>query len=207
MQKTDLSKLYKEYYTAKTSPLLVHLKPAKYISINGKGDPSGAEFSLHIQALYSVAYGIKFDSKKKGRDFVVAKLEGLWQFDEKKYGGIVPWETPLKIPRSEWSYKLLIRLPEFVSASDVEEMISHLKHTKPSLAVSQVSYFEMEEGKSLQMMHLGPFDTEPESLRLMHHFMSEHGLERNGLHHEIYLSDFRKTSPDKLRTILRQPIK
>jgi hypothetical protein len=102
MDKLDLTKKYKSYYTAKTKPELVEIEKARFLSITGKGDPSEKAFAGKIQALYATAYTIKFMLKEKGKDFTVAKLEGLWWFDHKKYGGFSMDEAPKKIPRSEW---------------------------------------------------------------------------------------------------------
>lgn len=207
MNKQDLSKTYKTYYTASRKPAVADFTTARYISITGKGDPSGEAFSADVQVLYPVAYQIKFDSKTQGRDFVVAKLEGLWWYDEQRYTGVTASGAPVEVPRSEWEYRLLIRMPEEVSASDVEAAVARVVSKKGIKAAEKVSYFEMNEGKCVQMMHIGPFDKEPESLALIQEFMNSHQMKRNGLHHEIYLSDFRKTPPEKLKTILREPFK
>ncbi len=207
MEKLDLTRLYKPYYTAKNKPELLEIEPAKFISIDGRGDPSGSGFQADIQALYALAYTLKFISKEAGKDFVVAKLEGLWQFDEKAYGEIKLWEAPVLIPRRDWEYRLLIRIPAFISATDVEKAKEKLPFKKPGLQTDKLKYVEQTEGRSVQILHKGPFQNEPATLKLMDEFMIIHGLSRNGMHHEIYLSDFRKTDPEKLRTILRQPVK
>lgn len=207
MEKTDLTKVFKQYFTAKAKPELVDIEAAQFISITGKGDPSGDAFAGSIQALYTAAYGIKFFYKEQGKDFVVSKLEGLWQFDLEKYKGIGMADAPAKIPRSEWEYRLLIRMPDFVSQQSVVKALPEISIKKDNKQVKQVEWYEIKEGKSVQMLHVGPFSTEPESLALMAQFMAEKGLTHNGLHHEIYLSDFRKTPDVKLKTILREPVK
>ena len=198
MQKLDLTKLYKSYYTAKTKPEIVELEAAKFLSIRGKGDPSGELFAEKIQALYPVAYAIKFHFKALDKDFVVAKLEGLWWFDEKKFAKYSMEEAPQKIPRSEWEYRLSIRLPEFVQEKDVNNAIEKVRAKKAVNYLDEVEFFEMKEGKCVQMLHVGPFDTEPETMEKIMKFCDVNNLNKNGLHHEIYLSDFRKTSPEKL---------
>ncbi|SDE99068.1 hypothetical protein SAMN04487996_108140 [Dyadobacter soli] len=207
MEKLDLAKQFKHYYTAKPKPELVDIEKAQYLSIQGKGDPSGEEFSQKIQAIYPVAYALKFAFKAKGKDFVVAKLEGLWWYDESRYQNATIDNAPQTIPRSEWEYRLLIRIPDFITQKDVESAVAECYASKGMTEIREVSYFEMEEGKAVQMLHTGPFDTEPATLAKLMEFMTAHNLGRNGLHHEIYLSDFRKTSPDKLKTILREPVK
>jgi len=205
--KTDLSKSYKSYYTAKAKPELVIVEAAQYLSLIEKGDPSAPEYSVRLQALYATAYVLKFMYKAKALDFTVAKLEALWWFDDAQYGAVTMEEAPKKIPRSEWEYRLLIRLPEFVAESDVLKAKEVAFNKKGIPGITDVTFYEMEEGKSVQMLHVGPFDKEPESLLQMNAFMEEHHLQKNGKHHEIYLSDFRKTAPGKLRTILREPVK
>lgn len=207
MEKLDLTKHFKSYYTAKTKPEVLHIEKARYLSITGIGDPSGEDFAQKIQAIYPVAYALKFAFKAQGKDFVVAKLEGLWWYDEVRYAGISIADSPTAIPRSEWEYRLLIRIPDYVEKKDVEATVEASFASKNQAAIREVSYFEMNEGKVVQMLHTGPFDNEPETLAKLNDFISAHALGRNGLHHEIYLSDFRKTPPHKLKTILREPVK
>lgn len=207
MEKLDLSKVYRHYYTAKTRPELVNIEPAKFISITGKGDPSGKPFADNIAALYSTAYTIKFSFKSNNKDFVVSKLEGLWWYDENKFKNKAAANTPAEVPRSEWEYRLLIRMPEFVEKQDMDVAIKTVIDKKALTLASQVEYFEMKEGQCVQMLHIGPFSTEPETIQKIISFININGFERNGYHHEIYLSDFRKTAPEKLKTILREPVK
>lgn len=207
MEKLDLKKQHKAYYNAKNKPELVTIEKAQFLSITGKGDPSGKAFSNKIQALYATAYTIKFLCKALGKDFVVAKLQGLWSFDENEYKNLSIDEAPLKVPRSEWSYRMMIRMPEFVTREQLKSATQTVVAKKQIQLAKEIEFYEMEEGKVVQMLHVGPFANEPESLKEIQAFMSEHGLQRNGLHHEIYLSDFNKISPDKLKTILREPVK
>lgn len=207
MDKLDLAKQYKSYYTAKAKPEYIHLdQPVSYLSIQGQGDPSGPGFAAHIQAMYATAYALKFKAKAEGRDFVVAKLEGLWWYDEAQFAGLSIKEASVKVPRSAWYYRLLIRLPEYVEAAALEALKPGLAVAKSIPLIREVEYFTMKEGKCVQMLHVGPFDKEPETLEIMKSFMDAEGCGRNGLHHEIYLSDFRKTAPEKLKTILREPV-
>jgi hypothetical protein len=205
MKKVDLTKTDKAYYTAKTEPHIVEIGACRYLSIVGKGDPSEEMFSKNIAALYSTAYTIKFQMKEKQMDFVVPKLEGLWWFDEIRFPNQTIESSAVEVPRSEWEYRLLIRIPDFVTKEDVESGKELALKKKKDVKVKDVEYLEMNEGTSVQMMHIGPFSTERESLRQIEAFMNGHHLKRGGHHHEIYLSDFRKTAPDKLKTILREP--
>jgi len=207
MEKLDLTKRYKACYTAANKPQIVELEPAQYLSILGKGDPSGADFAERIQALYATAYAVKFHYKGEGKDFSVPKLEGLWWFDEARFGSPFVSAAPQQVPRSEWEFRLLLRLPEFVEKSVVADCAKKVAEQKGIALAAQVQFFEMTEGKCVQMMHIGPFSTEPDSLVQLQAFCEENGFAQNGRHHEIYLSDFRKTAPEKLKTILREPVK
>jgi len=207
MEKLDLTKQYKSYYSARLKPEIVNIEPAVFLSLTGKGDPSGSSFAADITALYATAYTIKFACKTKGRDFTVAKLEGLWWYDEEKYKGRTISEASLLVPRNEWEYRLLIRLPEFVGPHDVKKATEAVVAGKKIMRAAGITFYETSEGAVVQMLHIGPFADEPATLEIMAAFMDEHRLGRNGLHHEIYLSDFRKTAPGKLKTILREPVK
>jgi hypothetical protein len=206
MKKIDLSKEYKRYYTAATQPELVELEAVRYLSITGTGDPGGSQFSEHLSALYSVAYGIKFHAKDAGMDFVVPKLEALWDFDEEKYGAVSMEEAPRKIPRSEWNYRLLLRLPDGVAEQTVVRMKERAYEKKQLSHIQRVELFEMPAKKVVQMLHIGPFEKEIETLKELKQFIDEHQFGKGGLHHEIYLTDYRKTAPEKLRTILRETV-
>jgi len=207
MKKLNLTKEYKSYYTAKTKPELAEFGLANYISIKGKGDPSGKLFAADIEALYSVAYTIKFTFKVLDLDFVVSKLEGLWWFDEKKYKDISICDAPRLIPRSEWEYRLLIRMPDFVNDKDINTAMQKVTFKKGIEKAKEVEFYKLTEGKVIQILHVGPFDNEPETLKKIKEFSDVNKLTQNGLHHEIYLSDFRKTELSNLKTILREPVK
>lgn len=206
MEKLDLTKKYKHYYTARTKPEVVDIEPAQYLSITGKGDPSDLPFADNIQALYATAYAVKFIYKGLDQDFTVPKLEGLWWFDTRRFGASSIAEAPKHIPRSEWEYRLLIRMPDYVTRQAVQKGIETVIIKKQLSLADKIELYEMTEGKCVQMLHLGPFATEPETLEQMHAFIQSQKFAKNGLHHEIYLSDFNKTAPDKLKTILREPV-
>lgn len=207
MTKTDFTRQYRDYYRAKEQPELIHLASASYLSITGKGDPDGPGFAVAIQALYSLAYAVKFSFKAQNADFVVPKLEALWWFDEERFGLQSADIVPQQIPRSEWFYRLLIRMPEILTDKELQPIRQQTMERKDIERLADVGLYHMQEGRCVQALHTGPFDREPETLARMMAFMTDYRLERNGLHHEIYLSDFRKTSPEKLRTILREPVK
>lgn len=205
--KIDLAKKYKSYYTAKAKPELINLEEITYLSIEGQGDPSDAEYAEKLSTLYPVAYTLKFMYKAEERDFAVAKLEGQWWFDETKYAAVSMEDTPTKIPRKEWFYRMLIRMPEFVNEQQVNNAIEKVVSKKNLESAREVKLFTIKPTKAVQMLHVGPFDKEPETLQIIMDFCKENKLSRNGLHQEVYLSDFRKTAPEKLKTILREPVK
>lgn len=199
MSKTDLTRMHKALYTAQVTPALIYVPAGHYIAISGKGDPAGSLFADSTQALYTAAHSIRNVYKQSGQDFTVSKLEGIW------------WVTaagnPLDVPRDEWHWQLLIRMPDYVVSAVVQQTLKAAFIRKQLPLLQQVTLIALAEGKSVQVMHKGPYPNEPVTLRLMEDFMSKEGLARNGRHHEIYLSDPRKTAPDKMKTILRQPVK
>ncbi|MDQ4139099.1 MAG: GyrI-like domain-containing protein [Bacteroidota bacterium] len=207
MEKLDLVKYFKTYYSAKTKPELVHIEEASFLSIRGKGDPANQDFAARIKALYSVAYSLKFKFKELKQDFTVAKLEGLWWFDEERYPNLTMTESRQKVPRSDWEYRLLIRMPEYVNQNILTTAINEAAAKKQLDLVKEIELYQMAEGKVVQMLHVGPFAEELKTLIQMHEFIQAHGWQKNGKHHEIYLSDFNKTAPAKLKTILREPVK
>ncbi|MFZ5933092.1 MAG: GyrI-like domain-containing protein [Patescibacteria group bacterium] len=197
--KLDLTKEYKMYYTAKATPEIAEFAEAPFLTIEGKGAPQGEEFMAKLGALYPLAYGIKMPMKKEGKDFTVAKLEGLWWVESDK---------PFKeVPREEWQWKLLIRMPEFVTLEIFEKAKSEVIEKKGIELVNKVKFEKIKEGKCIQVLHIGPYSAEAESWKKIIKLMEEKKLVENGLHHEIYLSDPRKTPPQKMKTILRQPVK
>jgi len=199
--KFDLTKEYKTYYTAKTTPEIVEIEEGQFLTIEGKGAPGGDEFQAKVGALYSLAYGVKMLMKKQSKDFTVAKLEGLWWVDSDK-----PYT---EVPREEWRWKLLIRMPEFVTSEIVEKARQEVIKKKKLELVNEVKFEKMKEGKCVQILHIGPYSTEPESIAKMEKLMEEKNLVKNGFHHEIYLvmAYPRKVPDEKLKTILRQPVR
>jgi len=197
--KLDLVKKYKTYYTAKIIPEAVEFDEISYLAIGGKGEPAGKEFISKVEALYPLAYGVKNLCKKQGNDFVVPKLEGLWWVESDKPAS--------EVPREEWRWELLIRLPDFVTSEIVEKAKKEVFKKKSIELVKEIEFEKITEGKCVQIMHIGPYSAEPETIERMKGFMKENNSVENGTHHEIYLSDPRKVAPEKMKTILRQPVK
>ncbi len=197
--KINFVKEYKQYYTAKNTTSVVEFGKVPYLSIQGKGEPAGEVFTKAIEALYPLAYGVKNIYKKEGQDFGVPKLEGLWWVKSNK--------PALEVPRSKWYWKLLIRMPDFVTPEIAKEAKENVIKKKGLELIKEINFETINEGKCIQIMHIGPYATEPETIEKMKNYMKENSFVENGLHHEIYLSDPRKTVPEKMKTILRQPVK
>ena len=199
MTKLDLVKEYKAYYKAGKKPEIVEFGEANYLSIEGKGEPAGEVFVSKVEALYPLAYGIKKICKEQDNDFGVPKLEGLWWVEGNK--------PALEVPRSEWCWRLLIRMPGFVTEEMMASVQPEVAKKKKNDLIQEISFEKIMEGKCVQIMHIGPYSTEPETIDSLMEFMAQNGQSVNGLHHEIYLSDPRKTEPSKMKTLIRYPVK
>jgi hypothetical protein len=196
-EKVDLCKLHKDEYVTPKNPVLIQTKPAQYLAIAGQGAPGGERFTACIGALYGMAFTIKMTRKFAGKqDYTVCKLEGQWFMD----GDFS------KIPKTQWRWKLLIRTPDFIKQDDCKKAVATLlKRGKPR-EVEEVKLETIGEGQCVQMLHVGPYDREGETIALMRAFAESEGLKFAGPHHEIYLSDPRRVPPERLRTILREPV-
>ena len=198
-QKIDLYKLHKGDYVASRKPVLVTIKDAAYLAITGQGEPGGESFTDKIGALYGAAFTIKMTRKFAGeQDYSVCNLEGQWWSDGS--------DNFSSIPKAEWRWKLLIRTPDFVSAAELEKAVATLLKRGKSPAVREVRLESLAEGPCVQMLHVGPYEREPETICLMKAHAEKSGLRFKGRHHEIYLSDPRRVPPEKLKTILRHPV-
>ena len=196
--KLDLTKEYKEYYKAKTIPSIVEFGEIPYLTLEGKGEPAGEVFTESVETLYPLAYGIKKICKAQRKDFAVPKLEGLWWVKSDK--------PALEVPRKDWYWKLLIRLPDFATPEMLIDAKEEVFKKKGLPLIKEAKFEKLNEGKCIQIMHIGPYSTEPETIEKMKKVMKDKGFTENGLHHEIYISDPRKTAPEKMKTILRLPI-
>ena len=205
----DFKKEYKEFYMPKGKPNIVTVPTMNYIAVRGIGDPNdeGGEYKRAIGLLYSIAFTIKMSKKLDHQidgffDYVVPPLEGFWWQD-----GVIGIDYSNK---ASFHWTSVIRLPDFVTKEDFEWAIKEAT-LKKKQDFSKVEFFTYEEGLCIQCMHIGPFDNEPKTVQLMHDFIEKNSFELNitdkRLHHEIYLSDARKISPDRLKTVIRHPIK
>ncbi len=206
--KLDFKKIEKEYYNNK-APKVIKIKKMTFITFDGYGNPSDekSNFQHGIGLLYSTAYTLSMSYKSEYQifgfeNFVVPPLEGYWYQEGIK--GYDPTKKDL------FRFKLLIRMPEFISKKDFDWAIEKISKKK-NIDYSEVKYDIIEEGLCVQCMHIGSYDTEFNTTKLMHDYIGENGYELDfsseRQHHEIYLSDYRKTEESKLKTILRHPIK
>ncbi len=198
MSKIDLKRELKRFYTAKRKPEIVEVPAGKFLAITGRGAPGGEAYQRALRALYSTVYALKSMAKKRGQDFVVMPLEGLWWWDK-------PTAEPP--PREEWNWKMMVRVPDFITGEMVEAAKRETLRRKGIEEIEGVSLELFDEGLSAQVLHIGPYSEEASTIRRLHSFIAEKGYEIKGHHHEIYLSDPRRTPPERLKTILRQPIK
>lgn len=199
MTKLNLVKSYPEYYSAALTPNLVELEPCNYLSIQGNSSPENLVFTSAIEDIYAMAYQIKFMFKAEEMDFVVPKMEAFWWVE-----GELPFE---EAPKEEWHWNILIRMPDFVGESEVKIASEVLIEKAKLRADHKIELISLHEGKSVQVLHIGSYDEEQESISKIEKFMENGGLQFNGRHHEIYLSDPRKVATEKLRTIIRYAVK
>jgi hypothetical protein len=199
MSKSDLSKMLKEVYTAKKTPQLVQVPVGTFLAIDGKGDPNGEEYASAMQALYGVAYSLKFHYKGQGNDFKVNALEGLWDIDH----GVYDMDNPA--PRETWIWTSLIRVPDFVEQSDLDGLLPGLVE-KRGEKVWDVRLMVFDEGLCAQVLYVGPYSDETETIVMLHDWVESLGYRLRDKHHEIYLSDPRRNKPENLKTIIRHPV-
>jgi len=196
--KLDIYQTCKAEYVTPRQPVLLQLRKATYLAIAGTGAPGTEAFQQAIGALYSMAFTIKMASKLAGRDYAVCKLEALWW--------LASGRLFLTEPKEKWSWKLLIRTPDFIGKRDLEAARRQLIERGKGPLIEQVELAALRENWCVQMLHVGPYDNEPETVRKLEIFAAEQGRRFDGLHHEIYLSDPRRVAPERLRTILRIPV-
>jgi hypothetical protein len=200
--KIDFKKKFKELYSAPTkAPVIVEVPQLNFIMIDGAGDPNtSVEFQQAVEALFSVSYNLKFMIKKGplGIDYGVMPLEGVWWADDMASFSVEN--------KAAWKWTLMIMQPEYLSAKLFAQAIEQVGGKKDLPALGQLRFESFQEGLSAQLMHLGPFSEEGPSVERLHQFIHDNGCQRRDKHREIYLSDFRRTAPEKLRTIIRQPI-
>ena len=200
MEKIDLRKELKRLYSPKGKPEIVDVPEFSFLTYIGRGDPSGEAYQESIDALYGTAYTLKFASKKRGTDFTVMPLEGLWWWDDP--GVVNLADAP---PRETWNWTSMILIPEFVTGAMLDEIRPSLVEKKGK-GIEKVKIDRFHEGPCVQILHIGPYSDEPRSQKLLHSFVEENSYRLHGHHHEIYMSDPRRALREKWRTIFRHPV-
>jgi len=205
MEKHEWRKKEKGIYLPGSRPEVVDIPAFRFICIEGEGNPNSSFFAECISVLYSLSYAVKMTSKKREIkppgyfDYTVYPLEGVWDLNIKgrqAYNGT--------INKDDLVYNLMIRQPDFVDEAFFEQILDEVRRKKPHELLDKVWFEEEREGRCVQMLHSGSFDNEPESFRIMEEFTENQSLRRAlKVHREIYLSDFRKTATERLKTVLR----
>jgi DNA-binding PadR family transcriptional regulator len=201
--KYDIKKAHRALYSPPSKDFtVVDVPELRYIAVDGRGDPNtSAAYADAVEALYAVAYTLKFASKKTlGRDFTVGPLEGLWRADD-------PTVFTARHKQS-WEWTMMISQPDWITEDMVRSAVDTVAGKKQNAALGKVRPHTFVEGMCVQILHIGPYDDETATLERLHnHYLPDNGLAFNGDHHEIYLSDARRIAPAKLKTVLRQPVK
>lgn len=196
--KHEWKKQEKELYGAKKTPAVLQVPRQAFIMISGKGNPNDTDFSARVSALYSLAYGVKSHCKAAADsdglcDFSVYPLEGIWKKSEEA-----------ELVKEKLEYTIMIRQPDFVTEAMVWEALKKVMVKKPNPFYEEIRFDTMEDGKMVEILHIGSFDEEPASFQKMDEFAEENGLKRKGsFHREIYLNNANRTEKSKLKTILR----
>lgn len=203
MEKLDFRKELKELYAPSSKNFaVVNVPRMSFLMVDGEGNPNTAKsYSDAVEALYPVPYALKFASKKQlDKDYVVAPLEGLWSATDPSAFG--------RRAKDEWRWTMMIMQPSWITPEMVEQALAVTAAKKNLPALPLLRLEEYEEGKAVQILHIGSYDEEAPTLNWLHQeYMPAHGYDFNGRHHEIYLGDPRRTEPSKPKTILRQPVR
>ena len=202
--KHEWKKTEKKFYFPNVEPEKITVPKFNFYTIQGQGNPNDDNFAQYVGVLFSLSYALKMGLKtgevpKNYNDYAVYPLEGVWDINEE-----AKLKMDGKLDKNSLVYKLMIRQPAFITQDFAIQNIENTKKKKPNALLDQVKFEMIEEGSCVQMLHMGSFDNEPQSFKLMEQFAQVEQLKRKSLtHHEIYLSDARKTIPERLRTILR----
>lgn len=201
MTKRDFKKELKHLYApSKREYSVVEVPPMNFLMVDGKGDPNNSQlFQNGLEVLYGVAYKIKFMLKSQGLDFVVPPSEGLWWMENMAEFSLAN--------KDRWLWTLMLMQPEAVTGEIVTAAREDLSGKKALTELSSLRFERYEEGLAVQILYLGAYADEGPVIAKMHEFIHSQGYEFNGKHHEIYLSDPRRTPPEKLKTVIRQPVR
>ncbi len=201
--KYEWRKTEKDFYLAKAAPAVIDVPPMNYFVVDGAGSPADEEFQAVVGLLYTLSYTIRMMPKSGWtppdyQEYTVFPLEGLWRMDSDA------WKPGCELDKSKLQYRLMIRQPWFVTDEVVERARASSLKKVPAELLERATFETMADGLSVQMLHVGPYDTEPETFAAMNEFMQDHCLSRpEQVHREIYLSDPRRVAPEKNRTTLR----
>ena len=190
-----------DLYDAREQPALVEVPTISYLMVDGHGDPNGSQtFKQGVEALYAVAYALKFRVRKlpDGIDFAVMPLEGLWWIPNARV-----WDFDDK---SDWDWTLMVAQPPIVTPELVSEAIAAVRGKKKLRALDDIRFEPFDEGRCAQVLHRGPFAAERPTLERLHDFVKREGFMPVGKHHEVYLTDPQRTAPARMRTIVRQSV-
>jgi hypothetical protein len=200
VKKVDYKKELKHLYGSSSKKVVIVEVPSmNYFMVDGEGGPAAESYQQAIEALYGLSFTVKLDVKKGvGPDYTVMPLEGLWWAKD-----ITAFSADRK---DEWQWKMMIMQPDHVTAKHVNAATKQLREKKNPLALDKIRFESYHEGPSVQILHIGPYDDEGPTIAQMHKFIDENGYQLHMKHHEIYLSDPRRSKPEKLKTVLRQPI-
>lgn len=200
--KIDFKKELKHLYNPSAKKIeTVDVPMMNFLMIDGSGDPNTAqEYKDAVEALFAVSYALKFSVKKeKGVDYGVLQLEGLWWTDDM---------TQFSMENKEaWKWTSMIMQPEYVTEDLVSKALEQVEKKKNPPALPKIRFENFHEGLSAQTMHIGPYSAEAPTIERLHNFIKENGYELKGKHHEIYLSDPRRSAPEKMKTVIRQPMR
>lgn len=203
----DFKKEQKDLYQPKIIPSIIDVPEMTFIAVGGKGDPNiSTEYAAAVELLYGLSYTIKMGNKMV-LEYVVPPLEGFWKVDDEQFKG----GGASISDKSKFIWTMLIRQPDFVTEEVFETAKIAFTKKKPGIDLSKARLIKLTEGLCVQVMHIGSYDDEPATITMMNKYAVENGCEidinKERLHHEIYLSDPRKVAPEKLKTIIRHPIK
>jgi hypothetical protein len=198
--KTDPKRELRQFYSARQTPELVDVPELSFLMIDGHGDPNRSpRYQAAVEALYAVSYALKFAIKRgDGPDYMVAPLEGLWWAED--------MASFIVEDKSVWDWTMMIMQPAEATPELVEQTGREVAQKKQLPAATELRLQRYAEGASAQLLHLGPYADEGPTIARLHAFIQEQGYQKRGKHHEIYLGDPRRTAPERLKTIIRQPV-
>lgn len=212
MNKLDYKKEYKNLYMPSTDPIIIEVPEITYIMVDGKGDPNdpNGQYQQALEILYGLSFTIKMSKMKQKQpegyfEYVVPPLEGLWWKEDEVFDGMN------NIDKTRFHWISMIRQPEFVTNEVFLWAKQELQQKRPELDLTKVKLQTIKEGTCAQLMHIGPYDEEPKSIKILNQFIENQNyqldISNQRKHHEIYLSDPRRTKPENLKTVIRHPIK